>query len=120
LQRFAEFGRLSATLLHEIANPLTSVSLNLDQLQGRGHSEIIDRAREGLSHMEQYIEAARRQLRNQSEIRLFDVATEIERVINLVEAKAHSQQVDITVNAQPGLHLKGDSIRFTHIISNLL
>lgn len=121
LQRFAEFGRLSATLLHEIANPLTSVSLNLDQLKdNKNHSKIIDRAREGLSHMEQYVEAARRQLRNQSEIRLFDVAAEIERVINLVEAKAHSQQVEIQLDLRPGLHLKGDSIRFTHIISNLM
>lgn len=121
LQRFAEFGRLSATLLHEIANPLTSVSLNLDQLKdNKTHSKIIDRAREGLSHMEQYVEAARRQLRNQSEIRLFDVAVEIERVVTLVEAKAHSQQVEIQLDLQSNLHLKGDSIRFTHIISNLM
>lgn len=120
LQRFAEFGRLSATLLHEIANPLTSVSLNLDQLKGKSHSKIINRAREGLSHMEQYVAAARRQLRNQSEIRLFDVAVEIDRVVNLLEAKAHSQQIDIRLDLQPNLHLKGDSIRFTHIISNLM
>lgn len=120
LQRFAEFGRLSATLLHEIANPLTIVSLNLDQLKGKNHSKIITHAREGLLHMEQYVEAARRQLRNQSEIKLFDVASEIERVVGLVEAKARSQQVEIQLELQKGVYIKGDSIRFNHIISNLI
>jgi signal transduction histidine kinase len=30
LQRFAELGRMSASLLHEISNPLTAAMLNLE------------------------------------------------------------------------------------------
>lgn len=120
LQRFAEFGRLSSTLLHEIANPLTSVSLDLQQLEGKNRSKLISRAREGITHMEQYVEAARRQLRNQSEIKLFDVKVEIERVAGLIEGKARAQHVAIELKLDKDVTLKGDSIRFDHIISNLL
>lgn len=120
LQRFAEFGRLSSTLLHELANPLTAVSLNLEQLEGKTRSKLISHAREGIAHMEQYVEAARRQLRNQSEIKLFDVSTEIERVAGFLEAKGRSQQVEIKLDLIKDISIKGDSIRFNHIISNLL
>lgn len=120
LQRFAEFGRLSATLLHELTNPLMSVSLNLEQLQGKNRSNLVKHAREGIAHMEQYVEAARRQLRNQSEIKLFDIAAEIERVAGLVEAKAKTQQVKIKLDLVEGVNIRGDSIRFNHIISNLM
>lgn len=120
LQRFAEFGRLSATLLHELANPLTAVSLNLEQLEGKTRSKLISHAREGIAHMEQYVEAARRQLRNQSEIKLFDVATEIERVAGFLEAKGRSQQIEIKLDLVKGVGINGDSIRFNHIVSNLL
>jgi signal transduction histidine kinase len=120
LQRFAEFGRLSSTLLHELANPLTSVSLDLQQLEGQSRSKLIGRVREGIDHLEQYVETARRQLRNESEIKVFDIATEIERIAGFLGAKARAQRVEIELMLAPDIRLRGDSIRFDHIISNLL
>lgn len=120
LQRFAEFGRLSSTLLHELANPLTSVSLNLERLGDENRSHLLKHAREGIAHMEQYVDAARRQLRNQSEIKLFDTATEVQRVAGLLESKARTQHAIIELDLAKGVSLKGDSIRFNHIISNLV
>lgn len=120
LQRFAEFGRLSSTLLHELANPLMSVSLDLEQLEGKNRSKFVSRAREGISHMEQYVEAARRQLRNQSEIKIFDIAEEITRVSGFLQPKARQQQVRIKLDLIEKVSVKGDSIRFNQIISNLL
>lgn len=120
LQRFAEFGRLSSTLLHELANPLMAVSMNLEQLEGKNRSKLLAHAREGIAHMEQYVEAARRQLRNQSEVRFFDVADEVRRVAGFLEPKAAAQRVELRVEPLEGVKLKGDSIRFNHIISNLL
>jgi signal transduction histidine kinase len=121
LQRFAEFGRQSATLLHELANPLTSVSLDLEQLEGTGRSKLIRRAREGITHMEQYVDAARRQLRNQAEIRVFNVSDEIFRVIEMLESKMTRQDVNIVFeDSAKHLQLNGDSVRFSHIIANLL
>ncbi len=120
LQRFAEFGRLSSTLLHELTNPLVAVSLELEQIEGKNRSEFVSRAREGIAHMEQYVETARRQLRNESEIRLFDIAGEIKRVAGFLEPKAKARKVHFAFELVEAIDIKGDSIRFDHIISNLL
>jgi signal transduction histidine kinase len=120
LQRFAEFGRLSSTLLHELANPLMAVSLDLEQLEGRNRSKLLGRAREGISHMEQYVDAARRQLRSQSEVKPFDIATEINRVAGFLEPKAAAQHVSVHLQLVEQVQINGDSTRFNHIISNLL
>lgn len=120
LQRFAEFGQLSSTLLHEIANPLMSVSLNLELLEEEKRPKMLARAREGIAHMEQYVEAARRQLRNQSEIKLFDVADETRRIAGFLRAKAEAEEVEVKLSLLKDVQLRGDSIRFNHIISNLM
>ncbi len=120
LQRFAEFGQLSSTLLHEIANPLMSVSLNLELLEEEKRPKLLARAREGITHMEQYVEAARRQLRNQSEIKVFNVADEIRRISGFLSGKAEAEGVEMKLSLLKEVHLRGDSIRFDHIISNLI
>lgn len=120
LQRFAEFGRLSATLLHELANPLTSVALNLDRLEGKEESALVARAREGIAHMEEYVEAARRQLRHESEVKEFDVAQEIRRVEMLLGPNAMARRVELSVKPVNGIILTGDTIKFNHIIANLV
>lgn len=120
LQRFAEFGRLSSTLLHELANPLMAVSLNLEQLESKNRSEMLAHAREGIAHMEQYVETARRQLRNQSEIKLFNVADEIRRVGSFLAPKAAAHRVELDFDLSDDIELRGDSVRFNHIVSNLI
>lgn len=120
LQRFAEFGRLSSTLLHELANPLTSVALDLEQIQGKNQSKALNRIREGITHMEQYVKSARHQLRKQSEIRTFTAADEIDRIVGFLESKARAQHVRITTDLEREVTITGDSIRFDHIISNLV
>lgn len=120
LQRFAEFGRLSSTLMHELANPLMAVSIDLEQLEGKSRSKLLGRARDGIAHMERYVEMARRQLRKQSEIRTFNVAEEIRLVGGFLQPKATAQQVMIHFDLSEDVTLKGDSIRFNHIVSNLI
>jgi len=120
LHRFAEFGRLSSSLLHDLANPLTVVSLNLEQMGGKRGSVLINEARKGIAHMERYVQAARRQLQYQSEIKVFSVPSEIMQVIDLLETKARHHAVQFVPKLDPTLQLKGDSIQFDHIISNLI
>lgn len=120
LQRFAEFGRLSSTLLHELANPLTSVSLELEQLEAKGYADAVRRARTSVAHMENYVVAARRQLVSQSEEKVFDCVDEIERVIDFVTPRARSAQISIVTKLQRPVMLFGDSVRFDQIIANLL
>lgn len=120
LNRFAEFGRISSTLLHELANPLTSAALNLELIKGKRSSELYDQLHESISFMEQYVHSARRQLRRESEVSDFNVAQEIERVVGFMQPKAKAMQIDVVTSLDQHLVLNGDSVKFNQIISNLL
>lgn len=120
LNRFAEFGRISSTLLHELANPLTSISLNLEQLKNGGQSKLIDNARHNISYLEQYVDNARRQLRNQSEVRSFNVVEEIKRVFSFLSPQLRQKHIKPDLKVSAAIFLVGDSIRFSQIFSNLI
>lgn len=120
LNRFAEFGRISSTLLHELANPLTSAVLNLESIKGKRTSKLYDQLHESISYMEQYVTNARRQLRRESEVSTFAVAEEIRRVAGFMQPKARAMNVKLELNLDTSLQLNGDSVKFDQIISNLL
>jgi signal transduction histidine kinase len=120
LHRFAEFGRFSSTLLHDLANPLTSASLELEQLATTRHAQLVQEARKSIESMERYVDGARRQLRNESEIKRFNVSAEIGRVKSFLESKAKSAHVTVEYRLDGQLFLYGDSIRFNQIMANLI
>ncbi|MDB5176259.1 MAG: multi-sensor signal transduction histidine kinase [Candidatus Saccharibacteria bacterium] len=120
LRRFAEFGRLSANLLHEVANPLTAASLNLEQLDSEEHSNLVIQARKNLRHMERYIDAARKQLKGEGEVTKFMVRKEVAQLMRIVIPRAERSHVKISViiQGQPKLH--GDPVKFNQLLANLV
>lgn len=119
LYRFAEFGRLSSTILHDIADPLTAVSLNLEQIGGRKKTKVFNQVRDGIDHLEQYVHSARRQLRQESEDKVFDSRPEIKRVYDLLLPKARNEHVVLNLQLEKDALLYGDSLKFNQIIANL-
>lgn len=120
LRRFAEFGRLSANLLHEVANPLTAASINLEQIDSKQHSSLVVQARKNLRQLERYVQAARKQLKGQGEITTFDVRTEMGQLMRLVGPLAQKQHVTVLVNITGKPKLTGDAIKFNQLIANLV
>lgn len=120
IHRFAEFGRLTSTLLHEIANPLSAVVLEVERLERNGQSKLLHQIKSGINHIEKYLEATRRQLRQESEIRFFEIAHEIELVVDLLAPRARANRVGICTKIEKGLGLRGDSVRFNQVIANLV
>ncbi len=119
LQRFAEFGRLSANLLHEVASPLTAASLNLEQLTGR-ESEQVLQARQNLQQIERYVVSARKQLQSQSSQSRFSVRAELKQITNLLMPLAHNNQIPIKVSQHGSYWLYGDPVKFNQLLSNLI
>lgn len=120
LHRFAEFGRISAALLHDLANPLTIVSLNLQQMGQKQQSHFVSQARKGVAHMEEYLAAARRQLQQQRDVVVFDVANEVKQVTSLLETKARTNKLGIKTDLVEKLKLEGDVTQFHHVVANLI
>lgn len=67
--RFAEIGRLSSGLFHDLIGPLASVAMNLSGLEGSVHADMneikdqVDRAIKASRRMDTFIGAVRKQIR---------------------------------------------------------
>lgn len=120
LYRYAEFGRLSSSMVHDIANPITAVSINLEELANRQDSHLTRQMKEGLNYIEQYIESARHQLSGQGQNKTFDSKTEIEKVLALLTTKARESKVSLRQRLTPGAKIKGDISKFHKVIANIV
>jgi signal transduction histidine kinase len=118
-QRLAELGRLSASLLHEISNPLSVALLHLDQV-GDQSSHNIKHIRRSLNRLTRYVNAARGQITNDIGSRSFLVNGQIREVKRLVIPVARASYVKLKVSKPPHLKLKGDALQFQQILVNLI
>jgi len=118
LQRFAELGRYSACLLHEISNPLTAALLHLELSQQRSRS--VRRARHSIKLLQNYVEAARQQVRQASDRRPFLVQPQITQLRTVLVPLARQSGVKLSFRDLPQCHLYGDPVKFQQIISNLI
>lgn len=120
LQRFAEFGRLSAGLLHEVANPLTAASLNLEQLSRQQQSELVRQLRHNLRHLERYVAAARKQLQGGGQAVVFSVRAELTQLTKLLQPKANKAGVKLLLVQTGNFRLRGDAVKFSQLFANLI
>lgn len=119
LQRFAEFGRLNAHLLHDLTNPLTSASLNLQQV-GSHESPALLQARKSLRQLERYIRTIRKQLSYQNYRAEFSVQREMRQLMAVLKPLAAKAGVCIVVEQKSPTQLYGDPVRFSQIMANLM
>lgn len=120
LQRLAEFGRLSAGLLHDVANPLTVASLNLKELGDKSQSLLVRQALQSMHYIERFLESARKQLRSQGDIDNFTVSKEIKQVISILNHRAREASVVMELKPHDRYKLLGDPVKFSQIIANLI
>ncbi len=120
VQRFAEFGRISAGLLHDLASPLTTASLNLKELEGRRSSPSVQQALQSVHQLERYVGSARRQLQGESALQDFGVIDELEQVLSLLTHHARMVGVSIQLQSKGKPQLFGDPVKFSQLVANLL
>ncbi|HEX5744313.1 MAG TPA: HAMP domain-containing sensor histidine kinase [Candidatus Saccharimonadales bacterium] len=119
LERFAEIGRLSVGLLHEISSPLSAALLWLEQCNGP-QSPYMRHVRSSMSLLKDYVEAARQQVRRESPCREFHVRSELERVWSILAAVAARRGVSLDFAPAGNYKLHGDPIKFQQILANLV
>jgi signal transduction histidine kinase len=118
LQRLAELGRLSASLLHEISNPLTAAILHLEQHEDQV-SPNIKHARRNIQLLQRYVEAARQQVRQESQPTEFNVRQQIDQVKRVLKPLAKRVGVTLRVEQSSNYRLFGDPVKFQQIVTNL-
>lgn len=120
LQRFAEFGRLSAHFLHEIANPLTAAALHLE-LTDHQQSKALKQVRKDIQQLERYVDATRKQLKSESRHVEFSVRNEVIHAHAVLAPLAKRANVNLKMTLPPaGTKLFGDPVKFNQIVANLV
>jgi signal transduction histidine kinase len=119
LRRFAAVGRLSASMLHEISNPLTAAMM---QLEISEHvSPAVKRAKSNLKTLQRYVDAARQQISSQSRNHTFVLQPQIDQLKLVLVPIAKQAGVKLEFGKAPaGCKLHGDSVKLQQIIANLV
>jgi signal transduction histidine kinase len=121
--RFADFGRLASGVLHDLANPLTSMSLNLQQARASetgSQGQLLERVIQGAERMGALLRTARTQFRPSNELVTFSLADEIEHVAELLSFKARNANVIIDLNAVENVQTLGSPQAFNRVVANLM
>lgn len=123
INNLAEFGRLSAGLLHDIKNPLTVISLNLDSLRSGPKSktlELINRSLLAAKTAETIIKSSQKQLVDEEGKQKFNLVQEIKNTLVLINHRAEHEKVDIVLKGIEKLIINGYPARFSRVVANLL
>jgi signal transduction histidine kinase len=123
LYRFAELGQLSTALMHDLANHLTTLTIDIEGLETENHSAVLKRAKRSIRYVDDMVMRVRDQLNGKIHDRPFDVVSETQKVINILTHRASESNVALTLDVRPSkqeLRCKGDSIRFRQLMANMI
>lgn len=120
LYRFAEWGKVASGIFHDLANPLTTISLNLEKMGADIQSVMLERALEATRSMERFIQLAQKQIRDEREFIWFAPAEELGLVLHGLDAKVSAKDIVIEVDIDPAIRLYGSPIKFYQLLNNLV
>ena len=133
VNRFAEFGQLSAGLMHDIKNPLSVISITidtvLDQLKAsdarsefNSLSKMVDQAKKASRNVDRMIASSRKHILTELDHETFDVLDEVRDVIEMVSHRADRLGIMIRFNIQESKPVLVDSYptKFFQSVSNVL
>lgn len=123
LYRFAELGQLSTALLHDLANHLTALTLNIEDLQESQYSDSVKRARQNIRYLDSMVSQVRDQLEGSRDVKRFNIASKVKDMVRLSQQKADARKVTLTashiIDRKP-YFIKGDMVRFNQVATILI
>jgi len=126
IHRFAEFGRLSSGFFHDLINPLTIMSLNMERVKDEQIKEVgeaklyLSKAIGAAKRLEDFIITARKQVMQQENLHFFSLSSEIKNVIEMLSYKAKKAKVILQYHGEKSLEIFGDSVKFSQAMTNLI
>ncbi len=130
-EKLASIGKLSATIAHEIRNPLTSVKLNIQRIAESEHLDDTERehlgiSQEGISQIEKFIKELLNFTRAPELVKdRFSIQQILEESLKMLKDSLHQKKVLVETAFPPNLptvHVDGDKMRqvFLNVLRNAL
>jgi signal transduction histidine kinase len=123
LYKFAELGQLTTIILHELANHLSVLTLDIEDLKERHHNSLaIDNAKESISHIDSIIDQVRNQIMNSDDIQDFDALDLTRTTLDQLKTKLRRHNVQLFTDDTPQTHhfVHGDPLRLSQAITILV
>ncbi len=129
LYRFAEFGKLSGGIFHDLLNPLTAVSLSVEKLSAdssiktSSSEEAVRSLKTAVSatkKMEQFMATVKKQIQSNDMRGAFSLNEEIEDAIELIKHKAIKTNTSIIFDSAASHQTYGNPLKLNQVITNLL
>lgn len=127
LSRFAEYGKSMSGLLHDLINPVTAISLNLNHLKtGSGEKKVKDveeftgRALVAAKKMQEFIEENKNRMKDDSLAVEFLVKKEFDDILQFFIYKSKKKAISINTEINEEVIMYGNKFRFDQILSNLI
>ncbi len=126
-EKLASLGRLSAAIAHEIRNPLSAISVNLQFLlrkfsEGTQERKYLDLAVEGVKRIEKIVEATLNFARpSKPTIKEENINDVIKATLPLVEVSTLKKKIEIVAKLEPNLpKVRIDFKQIQQVILNIL
>lgn len=126
LYRLAEFGRLSSGVFHDLINPLSAISLNLEQVQEikadqlQKNRNYLHQATLAAKKMEALLAGIKKQIQTDASLTYFSLNKEIKETAEILAYKARQNGSSLILNMPEEIKLHGSPIKFSQIVMNLL
>lgn len=123
LYRFAELGQLSTALLHELANHMAVLTLDIEGLEAKNSSQVLQRAKRSIRYIDDMVIRVRDQLHGRTNVRHFSVANELDDIVTILRHRAVAVGVALhweALSDRKGLRSKGEPIRLRQLMANLI
>ena len=122
LYRFAELGQLSTLLLHELANNLTVLTLDIEDLESRHQrSKTITRAKESIGYLETMVDKVRHQIQDGDKPSEFELDELIQETIVGLKQKADGAGVKLTYSSPSFSAIsRGDPMRLLQVLTVII
>jgi signal transduction histidine kinase len=120
LHQFAEVGQLSTALLHDLANHLTVLTLEIEGIQSQKHATAIQRARHIIGHLDTMVDSVRDRLRGTTSQHAFNLVTVISEIVEFNRYRHVGSPVKLQWEAPRQRHnfqYFGDPLRLSQIIT---
>jgi two-component system C4-dicarboxylate transport sensor histidine kinase DctB len=127
IHRFAEFGRLSSGLFHDLANPLSALAMKIEEVKfnkdGASFKEMesnLEDARKTAIRIEKLIGSIKKQISNQEVSELFSLNDEINDALEMLAHRARKNKVNFLFLENAQIKTQGNPIKFNQIVINLV
>ena len=121
MYRFVSLGQLGVTLMHDLANHLTALTLEIEDIKARKHTKEIAQALQITEYLSDIVDNTRQRLHGQPQTQAFNIIQELSNTIDFLYHKATEKRVDLSW--QPPAEswkYNGDPTSFCQVIAILV